>query len=326
MSDIIVLAGQTLFSPPILFFALGMLAALGRSDLAIPEPIAKAMSLYLMAAIGFKGGAEVAAAGPSLDLFTASAAGLALSFSMPFLAYAWLRGLARLDGINAAAVSAHYGSISVVTFVTGLEMLKLQNMNPDGFMVAVMALMETPAIIAGLLLAQRHLSTPAKGAQDRGEVMREVMLNGSVVLLMGAFFIGIISGEAGKAMLDPLFVAPFRGVLCFFLLDMGLVAMRRLRETPVLTPSLVIFGLAMPLVGGVLGAVTGTLIGLSVGSVAALAILAASASYIAVPAAIRLTLPQANPGLYLSLSLAVTFPFNITLGIPLYSALARALN
>ena len=326
MGDVFSLATATLMSPPILFFVLGMLAAFARSDLSIPEPIAKGMSLYLMAAIGFKGGKEVAAAGVSGDLVAAALAGMAMSFAMPFLAFAWLRALAKLDGINAGAVAAHYGSISVVTFVTGVEMLNMRGTPPDGYMVAVMALMETPAIVAGLILAQRHLKGGSAPARDRGEVMREVLLNGSVVLLMGAFFIGMLSGPEGAKQLAPLFDAPFRGVLCFFLLDMGLVAARRLREARTLTTPLVGFGLLMPLVGGTAGALIGAVIGLSTGSVAAFAILCASASYIAVPAAIRLTLPQANPGLYLSLSLAVTFPFNITIGIPIYAALASLLT
>lgn len=318
----------TLMSPPILFFLLGVLAALARSDLTIPEPIAKGMAIYLMVAIGFKGGKEVALAGVSAELITASLLGIGLSFTIPLLAYALLRKLARLDGVNAAAVAAHYGSISIVTFITAQEMFASLGLAIEGYMVAVMALMETPAILTGLLLAGRHIvrSTAQTATHDRGEVLREVLLNGSVVLLMGAFFIGIITGPKGFAVMAPLIDMPFRAVLCFFLLDMGLVAARRLADANVLNWRLVTFGFIMPVIGGFLGVVAGLAGGLPEGSVAALAVLTASASYIAVPAAIRMTLPQANPGLYLTLSLAVTFPFNITIGVPLYVAMTRAMT
>jgi uncharacterized protein len=314
-------AFATLLSPVILFFVLGAFAALARSDLSIPEPIAKGMSLYLMAAIGLKGGIEVAKSGFSTDMLSAAVAGLMLSASLPLLAFALLRRVGKLDGINAGAVAAHYGSVSVVTFVTGMEVLKLQGLQPGGYMVAVMALMETPAIVTGLWLARRHVATKASGAN--GEMWHEVLLNGSVVLLIGSFLIGVIAGPEGAAPVKPVFDTAFRGVLCLFLLDMGLVAVRRLQATNVLTLRLVALGICLPIINGLIGVAVGSLIGLPVGSAAALAILAASASYIAVPAAVRLALPEANPGLYLSMSLAITFPFNIIIGIPLYTALAE---
>jgi uncharacterized protein len=310
----------TLLSPVILFFVLGALAALARSDLSIPEPIAKGMSLYLMAAIGLKGGVSVAQSGFSSDMALAAVAGLILSALLPFLAFAALRGFAKLDGVNAGAVAAHYGSVSVVTFVTGMEVLKATGLQPGGYMVAVMALMETPAIVTGLWLARRHL---AEKTSSSGDMWHEVLLNGSVVLLIGSFIIGVIAGPDGVAPVKPVFDTAFRGVLCLFLLDMGLVAVRRLQAAKALNARLVILGLALPVVNGIIGAVIGTLIGMPVGSVAALAILCASASYIAVPAAVRLALPEANPGLYLSMSLAITFPFNILFGIPLYTWLAQ---
>lgn len=318
-------AAATLMSPPILFFLLGVLAAIARSDLTIPEPIAKGMAIYLMVAIGFKGGKEVALAGISAELMIAAALGIALSFTIPLIAYALLRRLVRLDGINAAAVAAHYGSISIVTFITAQEIFIGLGLAIPGYMVAVMALMETPAILTGLLLAGRH-ARPRAAGHDRSDVWREVMLNGSVVLLMGAFAIGAITGPKGFATMAPLIDVPFKAVLCFFLLDMGLVAARRLLDANVLNGRLVLFGMAMPLIGSLLGVACGAAAGLPIASVAALAVLCASASYIAVPAAIRMTLPQANPGLYLTLSLAVTFPFNITLGVPLYVAITRAVT
>ncbi|HEV7292910.1 MAG TPA: sodium-dependent bicarbonate transport family permease [Devosia sp.] len=314
---------ETLLSPIILFFVLGAIAALVRSDLVIPETIGKALSLYLMAAIGLKGGVQVSQAGLSVELGLAAAAGLALSFLLPLPVFWVLRTLGRLDATNAAAVSAHYGSVSVVTFVTGIEVLAQGNMPAAGYMVAVLALMETPAIVTGLLLAQR---AGGVAARPTGELLHEALTNGSVMLLVGSFLIGYIAGPVGFAPIAPVFDGAFRGVLCLFLLDMGLIAARRLRETKSLTLRLAVIAVAVAIVNGVIGVLVGTALGLDAGSTAALGILAASASYIAVPAAMRLALPQADPGLYLGMSLAVTFPFNILLGIPLYAAMARFLN
>jgi hypothetical protein len=230
-----------------------------------------------------------------------------------------LRRFGRLDTVNAAAVSAHYGSVSVVTFVTGAEVLTSGGLPPAGYMVAVLALMETPAIIVGLWLARRGAGA---GTQSRGDLLHETLLNGSVVLLVGSFVIGVVAGKDGFAPIAPVFDTAFRGILCLFLLDMGLVAARRLREARALTARLAGLALLFPLINGTLGVTIAVLIGLDAGSAAALGILAASASYIAVPAAMRLALPQADPGLYLAMSLAVTFPFNITIGIPLFAFLA----
>lgn len=314
---------EVLLSPVILFFVLGAFAAFARSDLSIPEAIAKGMSLYLMAAIGLKGGVQVSKAGFTPDMLSTALAGILLSFLLPLLAYALLRRLGRLDAVNAAAVSAHYGSVSVVTFVTGVEVLTSAGIAPAGYMVAVMALMETPAIVAGLVLARLYggLSMPT-----RGGLLHETMLNGSVVLLLGSFVIGLIAGPDGVAPIAPVFEAAFRGVLCFFLLDMGLLAARRLREAQALTLRVGTLAILIPLMNGMIGLGIGAALGLEPGSMAALAILAGSASYIAVPAAMRLALPQADPGLYLGMSLAVTFPFNVMLGIPLYSFLAMKIG
>lgn len=311
---------DTLLSPVILFFCLGATAALIRSDLAIPEAIAKGLSLYLMAAIGLKGGVQVASQGIGPEMFSVSLAGIALSFSIPFLAYGMLRWIGRLDRLNAGAVSAHYGSVSIVTYVTAVETLTRSGMPPAGYLVAVMALMETPAIVSGLLLAR------ARGGQDPGKgksrLWQEVFLNGSVVLLLGSFLIGVLIGEEKFAAISPVFVTGFTGLLCLFLLDMGLIAVRRLRESRALNLRLLALGIALPLVNGAIGLTVALVLGLPAGTATAFAMLAASASYIAVPAAIRLALPNADPGIYLSMSLAVTFPFNILIGIPLFSALA----
>lgn len=308
----------------ILFFVLGGFAGLVRSDLSVPEPIGKAMSLYLMAAIGLKGGMQVVEAGFTGDIAAALAAGIALSLLLPLPAYALLRKAGRLDRINAGAIAAHYGSVSVVTFVTGVEVLGALGMAAGGYMVAVMAAMETPAIIMGLLLARGALAGPkTAGPKTVGpSLWHETLFNGSVVLLLGAFAIGMAVGKEGAAPVLPFFETGFRGVLCLFLLDMGLIAARRLRETRSLTWRLAVLGIALPLAQGFLGVAVGTAIGLDTGSAAILGILAASASYIAVPAVMRMSLPQADPGLSLGMALAVTFPFNVTLGIPLYAALA----
>lgn len=312
-------AFETLLSPVILFFVLGALAAAARSDLSVPEPLAKSLSLYLMAAIGLKGGVQVAQAGFSPQLLQVSAAGMALSFALPLLAFALLRALARLDRLNAGAVAAHYGSVSIVTFVTASDALTRAGMAPAGYMVAVMALMETPAVITGLLLARG--SGTLSGGQ-RGKLLREVLLNGSVVLLLGAFLIGLAIGKERFEPIAPVFVTGFTGLLCLFLLDMGLIAMRRLRESRALNWPMVMLGIAIPVLNAGIGLSVAALLGLDPGTGAALAMLAASASYIAVPAAVRLALPDADPGIYLSMSLAVSFPFNILVGIPLMLQLA----
>jgi hypothetical protein len=227
-----------------------------------------------------------------------------------------------LSRVNAAAVSAHYGSVSVVTYVTATEILTRQGLGPAGYMVAVLALMETPAIITGLLLARRD----EKAGGCASGLWHEVLLNASVVLLIGSFVIGLIAGAPGFEPIRPLFDGLFRGLLCIFLLDMGLIAGRRLIDTRALTARAATLGVVLPLLNGTAGTIIGTLIGLDVASAAALGILAASASYIAVPAAMRLALPEADPGLYLSMSLGVTFPFNIILGIPLFAMLAQSLG
>ena len=314
---------QTFTSPVVLFFVLGMVAAFARSDLAIPEALAKGMSLYLMAAIGLKGGVAVSKSGVDSTVAFALTAGIAASFLMPLLAFAVLRAIGKLDQVNAGAVAAHYGSVSVVTFVTAVEIYELQGMPPAGFMVAVMAAMETPAILTGLLLARRALAKDTGAARrPTGELLHEVFFNASVVLLLGAFAIGVVSGANGFADVAPFFEAGFKGVLCLFLLDMGLIAARRLMDAKAMTARLAGIAIALPLINGVIGTAIGTAIGLDVGSAAALGVLCASASYIAVPAAMRLALPQADPGIYLTMSLSVTFPFNILVNIGLIGSLA----
>ncbi|MCA3449332.1 MAG: sodium-dependent bicarbonate transport family permease [Rhodobacter sp.] len=321
MTDILALAGNNLLSPMILCFALGLLAALARSDLSVPEAAAKALSIYLLFAIGFKGGAAVGDHGIGFGLVSALAAGVLLSIALPFVAFGLLRVLTQFSVADAAAVAAHYGSISIVTFVTATSVLEGRGISSEGYMVAVAAAMEAPAIISALWIVAKA----GEGADVDSDLWREILLNGSIVLLVGSFVIGLLTGSEGLARIESFIVSPFQGVLCLFLLDMGLVAGRGLRTSGrVLGAGAILFGVLMPLIGAAAGLLMGAGLGLSAGGLALLMTLAASASYIAVPAAMRVALPEANPSLYLTLSLGVTFPFNLTVGIPLYVALANA--
>lgn len=321
MHDSLALAADNLLSPIVLSFALGLGASLARSDLSVPEAAAKALSIYLLFAIGFKGGVSVADHGVDLSLGAALFAGLALSALLPLLAFALLRLLSAMDRLNAAAVAAHYGSISIVTFVAATSVLESQGIASEGYMVAVAAAMEAPAILSALWLVSRGEG----GGRMDPKLWREILLNGSIVLLVGSFLIGWITGPRGLADISSFVVAPFKGVLCLFLLDMGLVAGRGLRQgRGALGLGTIAFGLIMPVLGGLVGLVAALALGLSTGGTALLMVLSASASYIAVPAAMRVALPEANPSIYLTLSLGVTFPFNLTLGIPLYLAIAGA--
>lgn len=318
------LAGANLLTPMILCFALGLFAALARSELTIPEAVAKGMSIYLLFAIGFKGGVSVADHGLDARLIAALVAGVALSFAIPFVAFALLKTMTRLSVTDAAAVAAHYGSISIVTFVTGSSVVQAAGLESEGYMVAVAAAMEAPAIISALYLASRF---GGRAERMDADLWREILLNGSIVLLVGAFLIGLVTGQPGMAKIESFIVSPFQGVLCLFLLDMGLVAGRGMRSAKgVMTGGVLLFGLLMPVIGAALGLGAGLGLGLSTGGVALMMVLAGSASYIAVPAAMRVALPDANPSVYLTLSLGVTFPFNLTIGIPAWVAVAKALG
>lgn len=320
---------STLLSPIILFFALGMGAALLRSQMNVPEAFAKGLAIYLMMAIGLKGGVEMSKNPLTLDVILILLSGVVLSFLLPAVAYMLLRLTSKLDRTDAAATAAHYGSISIVTFVAATEAVKLSGLDSSGHMVAVAALMETPAIITALVLAnrgQKKRGAPIAGS-ERGELVREVMLNASIVVLVGALIIGWIGGVDGTARVQPFFVDLFQGVLCLFLLDMGLSAGRGLRQGwRDLSVPTVIFGFYMPLISAAIAAVFCFALGVDTGDAALMITLAASASYIAVPAAMRLALPKAKPSIYLTLSLGVTFPFNVTIGIPLYIFLASLIT
>jgi hypothetical protein len=321
---------QNLLTPPVLFFFLGVIAVLVGSDLEIPAPLPKLFSLYLLLAIGFKGGLELQHSGLGGPVLPTIAAAVAMSLLVPLYSFAVLR--LKLDGFNAAAVAATYGSISAVTFITAESFLETQKLSFDGFMVAALALMESPAIIVGLLLVklaapQRQQRPGAKGMQW-GAVLNEAFLNSSVFLLVGSLLIGVLvagySPNSVEKML-PFTDKLFYGVLSFFLLDMGIVAAQRLHDLRRAGSFLIAFAVLMPLFNALVGALISRGLGLDAGNALLFTVLCASASYIAVPAAMRMTVPEANPSLYISTALGVTFPFNIIVGIPLYMALVNKL-
>ncbi|MEM8539632.1 MAG: sodium-dependent bicarbonate transport family permease [Pseudomonadota bacterium] len=324
MDAIFQLATANLVSPPVLFFILGFGGALVGSQLTLPEAMAKTLSIYLMLAIGFKGGVALAAEGVTLALILALLAGTVLSSLIPVVAFIILKLFSNLPRVDAAAVAAHYGSISIVTFVAATQALEGIGLKPEGYMVAVAAIMETPAIIVALLLARGVRADVKRKSGDAQEgLLKEVLLNSSIVVLMGAFVIGAISGQPGMDAVSGFIVVPFTGILCLFLLDMGAVAGRGMTQgASVLNLRLIVFALIMPFIGACMATPLAWLAGLDAGSAALLLTLAASASYIAVPAALRIALPEARPSVYLTLSLGVTFPMNLTLGIPTYAAMA----
>jgi hypothetical protein len=319
---------QNLLTPPVLFFFLGVIAVLVRSDLEIPAPLPKLFSLYLLLAIGFKGGLELQHSGISGPVLPTIAAAVGMSLAVPLVSFAVLR--LKLDGFNAAAIAATYGSISAVTFITAESFLETQKLPHDGFMVAALALMESPAIIVGLLLVKLASTQqrPDNGRMRWGAVLHEAMLNGSVYLLVGSLLIGYLSAANSPQSVEkmlPFTDKLFYGSLSFFLLDMGIVAAQRLADLRRAGSFLIGFSVLMPLFNAVVGALIARGLGLGAGNALLFVVLCASASYIAVPAAMRMTVPEANPSYYISTALGLTFPFNIIVGIPLYMALVNKL-
>ena len=334
------IATTNLLSPAILCFLLGALAMRIRSDLKVPEPVFAALSIYLMLSIGMKGGAELAEAHLA-ELAAPVAGALLLGAGIPLWCYALLRRFAGLGVSDAAAMAAHYGSVSAVTFAAVTQLLTRQGVPYEGYVAALLAIMEVPAIVVALALAgvasmaKRTVEVSAGGAALIGapprmeggagmeSVLAEVLSSKSVLLLVGGLVIGALAGHHGMAKVEPFFVDLFPGILCLFLLDLGRVAASHIGDFSKVGARLAIFALLMPVLHAVLGLAVAHATGMSEGGAVALATLAASASYIAAPAAVRLALPDANPGYYLTCSLAITFPFNILLGIPLYSAMAN---
>lgn len=304
-----------LLSPILLAFVLGIIATLVRSDLRFPEPLYQGISMYLLLAIGMKGGVSLVSS-PWQDVLLPLFAAFVLSALIPLWVVPLLQKVGKLNRLDAAAIAAHYGSVSVVTFLACLAFLQSIDEPTEGFLPAMVAVMEFPGIIVALLLVQKARQDQSN--QHWSNALRTVLTGKSVFLLLGGLAIGILSGEAGLSKVSPFFVEPFQGVLCLFLLEMGMVAARRFGDIRKVGMVLIVFGIAVPLIHAIIGVALGYWCGLSRGGATTLGVLAASASYIAAPATVRLALPQANPGLYLTSSLAITFPFNLTIGIPLY--------
>jgi hypothetical protein len=312
---------SNILNPPVLFFFLGMIAYGLKSDLEVPQPLPKLFSLYLLLSIGFKGGVELNHSGLTQQVALTLGAAVLMAMLVPVAAFFFLKR--KMDAANAAAVAAAYGSVSAVTFIAATAFLEQLNLAASGHMVAAMALMESPAIIIGILLA-RMLGPKQAGKRLQWKpLLHDAFCNGSVLLLMGALLIGILTGAKGGASLAPFTNDLFKGMLCLFLLDMGIVSARQLGSIRQLGTLPILFAVIVPVLSGSAGIAISALIGLSTGDALLFAALCASASYIAVPAAMRLALPEANPGLYVTMALAITFPFNVVVGLPLYLGLIR---
>jgi len=332
---------QNLIDPAILFFIFGVLAGTVKSNLEIPPAISRFLSLYLLMALGLKGGFALSQSGLTAAVGISLAAAVLLAIVIPLIGYTVLRRF--VSGFDAAAVAATYGSVSAVTFVTAVQTLENQGVHYGGHMAAAMALMESPAIILAVVLANSLRQKQASGVALQagggaalggpaaphgasvGKILHESFTDGAQLLLLGAMVIGLITGEAGKEAMAPFSVDLFKGMLAFFLLDMGLMAARNLPQVKGQSPVLIAYAVIGPLVHAGLALGLAMLLKLSPGDGALLMVLAASASYIAVPAVLRTALPEAKPALYFGLSLGLTFPLNIVLGIPVYLTVAQAL-
>lgn len=308
------------FEPVILFFALGLLAGWGRSDLKLPAVLYESLSIFLLLAIGLKGGVELAKY-PLSDLVTPIIVVLASAMIIPLVGFMVLHRGAKLGRADAASIAAHYGSVSVVTFAVAGSYLANLGITAEGYMVTFLVLLEFPALMLGVLLARR-----GSDQTPWGPLLHEVFSGKSIVLLVGGLLIGWLAGPDGIKPLDKLFFDLFKGMLAFFLLEMGLVVASRFGDLRRAGLFLISFAIIMPLAAGLLGVITANLIDLSVGGATLLATLYASASYIAAPAAMRVAVPEANPVLSIGAALGVTFPFNILLGIPVYHGLATNLQ
>ncbi len=321
---------QSFTDPAILFFVFGIAAGLMKSNLEIPAPISRFLSLYLLMALGLKGGIALAGSGLTSEVLISLGAALGLAIVVPALGYVVLRRF--LSGFDAAAIAATYGSVSAVTFITAVQYLDTNGISYGGHMAAAMALMESPAIVLAVVLANHarqqaaQAHQPGQGTNQSaplGRILHEALTDGAQLLLLGAMLIGVLTGEAGQAAMKPFSVDLFKGMLAFFLLDMGLLAARNMGRLKGQSVWLLIYALAAPLVHASLALVLGLVLGMSAGNVALLMVLGASASYIAVPAVVRHAIPEANPSLYFGMSLGLTFPFNILIGIPLYVQVAQ---
>lgn len=306
---------DNLTSPALLFFLLGIIAVQVKSDLEIPENSSKFISLYLLFSIGFKGGQELAHSTLNMDIFWSVIFGISIAIIIPFYTFFILKK--KLGVENAGAIAAAYGSVSAVTFVTALTFLEFQKIPFNGHMVAIMALMEAPAIIIGVILISFYKKN---NTIKVNEIIKHSFTNGSVLLILGSLIIGMLASDSQAQGIKPFTTDLFKGFLVIFLLDMGMTSGRKLSEFIKNGWFTLAFAIIIPLINGCVVALLSGYITSEVGDRFIFAVLAASASYIAVPAAMKIAVPNANPGLYLPMALAVTFPFNITIGLPLYYA------
>jgi hypothetical protein len=328
---------QNLLDPAILFFVFGVVAGALKSNLEIPPAIAKFLSLYLLMALGLKGGFALAESGFSSTVVVSLAAAILMAFLVPALGYQFLKD--RVSKFDAAAVAASYGSVSAVTFVTAMQYLETSQMTPGGHMAVALVVMESPAILVAVLLANalrhRQAGTAAVASPDEGlsgmttastplgKILHESFTDGAQLLLLGAMAVGYLSGEAGKAVMAPFSSDLFKGMLAFFLLDMGLLVAKNFGNVRGKSPVLVAYASIGPLVHAAIALALALVLRLPAADAALLMVLSASASYIVVPAVLRYAIPEANPSLYIGLSLGITFPLNIMVGIPLYTFVAR---
>jgi len=327
----------TLLDPAILFFFLGIFAALVRSNLEIPAPIAKFLSLYLLMAIGIKGGVALSVSGFHMQMLVGLAIALFMAFLVPLYTFPLLRR--KLDGFNAAAIAATYGSVSAVTFIAAGQFLDNQGIEYGGYMAVALVIMEAPAVIMAVGLAAMTRASLAKhgagatvanvgkhdGSFSLKKILHESFTDGAILLLMGSLLIGFIVGAESYKVMKPFTGDLFKGLLAFFLLEMGILVARRIREMKGVGPFLIAFAFLIPMVNAVIVITLSHLAGLSAGDTLMLAVLAASASYIVVPAVVRVAIPEANPGLYFGMALALTFPFNVVFGIPMYYQMIQLL-
>lgn len=329
---------SSLLDPAILFFVFGLVAGALRSDLEVPPPVAKFLSLYLLMALGLKGGFALADSGLSLAVLTSLLAAVAMAFIVPMIGWQFLRR--RVAPFDAAALAAAYGSVSAVTFVTAMQHLESQGLAFGGHMAVAMVLMESPAILVAIVLASALRRQAAGGVVLQGggagvlrlgggtgggalgQVLHESFTNGSHLLLLGALVIGFVSGDAGREVMQPFSGDLFKGMLAFFLLDMGLLVARNFAQARKASPALLAYAVLGPVVHAAIALALGVLLRMPAADVALLMVLSASASYIVVPAVLRSAIPEANPALYFGLALGVTFPLNLLLGIPAYTQLA----
>jgi hypothetical protein len=319
--DALSLALVNVSSPPVLAFALGIIAVSLKSDLRLPDAVYQALSIYLLLGIGIKGGVSLSEARWD-EIVWPLAATVGLGVVIPLVAFGALALMTRLDTINRGALAAHYGSTSLVTFTAALVFLDTVGVSYEGFVTTLLATMEVPGIVVGLLLASRGMRREFSWAAS----VRELVTSKSIVLLVGGLGLGLITGARGYEGIDAFFSGLFPGILTLFLLELGIVAGRRLRDIRLGGFGVVAFGVLFPVVAGTAGVAAGILSGLGAGGAMVLGVMSASASYIAAPAAVRLALPEASPGIYLTAALGITFPFNLVVGIPLLFNISMVLS